>query len=164
MVKTGTVHTEILKSLVNEFLSYSYWQRQKSELEEDLAILEERMYELSGISYDGIPQKNRKQNQESRLIQLITDKEKIEERLRFIQSKEDFVDEMMDMMPDDDRDFIMKSLIYRSAYDTNDSIGMKSSITEFGVRYKINTIISRTFEEYLTKETKKGGKVEQTAG
>jgi len=95
---------------------------------------------------------------------LITDKEKIEERLRFIQSKEDFVDEMMDMMPDDDRDFIMKSLIYRSAYDTNDSIGMKSSITESGVRYKINTIISRTFEEYLTKETKKGGKVEQTAG
>lgn len=164
LVKTGTVHTEILKSLVNEFLSYSYWQRQKSELEEDLAILEERMYELSGISYDGIPQKNRKQNQESRLIQLITDKEKIEERLRFIQSKEDFVDEMMDMMPDDDRDFIMKSLIYRSAYDTNDSIGMKSSITESGVRYKINTIISRTFEEYLTKETKKGGKVEQTAG
>ena len=35
--------------------------------------------------------KNRKQNQESRLIQLITDKEKIEECLRFIQSKEDFV-------------------------------------------------------------------------
>lgn len=164
LVKTGTVHTEILKSLVNEFLSYSYWQRQKSELEEDLAILEERMYELSGISYDGIPQKNRKQNQESRLIQLITDKEKIEERLRFIQSKEDFVKEMMDIMSENDQEFIMKSLIYRSAYDTNDSIGMKSSITESGVRYKINTIISRTFEEYLTKETKKGGKVEQTAG
>lgn len=164
LVKTGTVHTEILKSLVNEFLSYSYWQRQKSELEEDLAILEERMYELSGISYDGIPQKNRKQNQESRLIQLITDKEKIEECLRFIQSKEDFVKEMMDIMSENDQEFIMKSLIYRSAYDTNDSIGMKSSITESGVRYKINTIISRTFEEYLTKETKKGGKVEQTAG
>ena len=41
---------------------------------------------------------------------------------------------------------------------------MKSSITESGVRYKINTIISKAFEEYLTKETKKGGKVEQTAG
>lgn len=164
LVKTGTVHTEILKSLVNEFLSYSYWQRQKSELEEDLAILEERMYELSGISFDGIPQKNRKQDQESRLIQLITDKEKLEERLRFIQSKEDFVKEMMDIMSENDQEFIMKSLIYRSAYDTNDSIGMKSSITESGVRYKINTIISKTFEEYLTKETKKGGKVEQTAG
>ena len=150
----------ILKSIINEFINYSPWKKQKEELCLEIEAIDRQLYEVRGINFDGIPQKNKNNDYESRLIELLTKKQKLLEQIDFIQCKEEFVNKLLSYMSIDDKEFIFKSLIYRSAYDTNDSIGTRNEITESGVRYKVNTIVKKAYDAYLAEEKKEGGMIE----
>ncbi len=154
------VQRDILKSIVNEFYNYIHWKKLKEEVKQEVELINRQMYELSGITYDKIPQKNRIGDYESKLVQLITKKDILMQFINFIDIKVNFVDMMLLLMNEKDRTFIRKALIYRSVYDTNDTIAVRNDITESGVRYKINTIIKNTFDIYLNKKDERGGIVE----
>lgn len=163
MKTEAVINNEMLKSIINEFINYHYWQMQYVITREKMEKLNTRLYEVSGVSYDKIPQQNAGTDYETKILEIITRKNMLEEKLERIKRNEIFVNRMLELMDEDDCYFIKRALIQRRERDTNDSIAMKFEITESGVRYKINTIVKKTFLKYLDfTEIEEGGVVEST--
>lgn len=139
----------IVKSIETELRNYKYWENRKKVLFNKEQDLENRMYSVSAVSYDTPIGTSDAERRNRMLLNWITEKNELYNELYFITLKKDFVDQILEEMEDNDRNFIKVTLIDRRYYDTNDAIAMRLNLTESGVRYKIDNILRKTMKKFI---------------
>lgn len=142
----------IIKSIEYEVRNYKYWYYQHDILVKKIEELLSRLYDIKAVSYDKPMNTNDATRREHLLVEWIVVKDELYEQLNLIQLKKDFVDDILEKMEEEDRNFIYKALVERSYYDTNDSIAMRMGLTESGVRYKVDVILRKVMKTVLSRK------------
>lgn len=144
--------TAIIKSIEYEVRNYTYWNDQHKMLSIREKELLSRMYEVKAISHETFAQTSVVARRDHILVNWIMEKEELYEQLSLIETKKDFVDKLLEVMEEKDRNFIVKALVERKYYDTNDAVAMKLELTESGVRYKVDAILRKAMKKLLSKK------------
>lgn len=141
----------IIKSIEYEVRNYRYWVDQHNRLIKKEEEILSKYYDIKAISYDK-PADINTTSRDHLLVEWIVVKDELYKQLNLIQLKKDFVDDILKEMEEEDRNFIFKTLVERSHYDTNDSIAMRMGLTESGVRYKVDVILRKVMKKILSRK------------